>query len=155
MISRADLVGEASCTCREARSNPSSWARGSSTWASRRNFRSPPATGLSTAFQRLGIVTGRLKTGTPPRVRASSVDFGALEEQPGDEDPLPFSHRTDRERFPLLPQISCHVATTNPAVIFTAAIGVLLLLGRRRRRRKEADDPADDAADDTAEGSGS
>ncbi len=39
-------------------------------------------------------------------------------------------------------------------VIFTAAIGVLLLLGRRRRR-KEADDPADDAADDRAEGSGS
>jgi tRNA uridine 5-carboxymethylaminomethyl modification enzyme len=72
-----------------------------------------PATGLSTAFERLGIVTGRLKTGTPPRLRATSVDFAELAEQPGDAEPLPFSHRTDRSRFPLLRQVSCHITHTN------------------------------------------
>lgn len=82
-----------------------------------------PATGLSQAFRRLGLETGRLKTGTPPRLRRAGIDFGALDEQPGDAHPTPFSRRTDPARFPRLPQVSCHVAFTNPATHAALAAG--------------------------------
>ena len=77
-------------------------------------FGERPATGLSEAFRLMGIKTGRLKTGTPPRLRRASIDFSATSEQPGDPDPAPFSHRTDPDRFPVLPQVSCYVTFTNP-----------------------------------------
>lgn len=82
-----------------------------------------PATGLSEAFRRLGLETGRLKTGTPPRLRRAGIDFSALDEQPGDAQPAPFSRRTDPARFPRLPQVSCHVAFTNPATHEVLAAG--------------------------------
>ncbi len=69
--------------------------------------------GLSREMERLGIVLGRLKTGTPPRLAEDGIDWDHLEEQPGDERPVPFSASTDRARFPVLPQISCHVTWTN------------------------------------------
>ena len=86
-------------------------------------FGEQPATGLSDAFRRLGLETGRLKTGTPPRLRRASIDFGGLDEQPGDAAPQPFSRRTDPERFPRLPQVSCHVTFTNPATHELLAAG--------------------------------
>jgi tRNA uridine 5-carboxymethylaminomethyl modification enzyme len=49
------------------------------------------ATGLSGCLARLGLELGRLKTGTPPRLRKQSIDFAAFEAQPGDEAPMPFS----------------------------------------------------------------
>ena len=58
-----------------------------------------PASGLSEAFRLLGLKTGRLKTGTPPRLRRDSIDFSVTGEQPGDADPAPFSGRTDRRTF--------------------------------------------------------
>jgi len=70
-------------------------------------------TALSRDLVALGLVTGRLKTGTPPRLSAASIDWERLEEQGGDADPLPFSLRTDRGAFPALRQIACHVAFTN------------------------------------------
>ena len=72
-----------------------------------------PALGLSRTFARLGLPLARLKTGTPPRLDGRTIDYGSLEEQPGDEDPEPFSSLTDA-----LPnrQISCHVTRTTPAV---------------------------------------
>ena len=82
-----------------------------------------PATGLSQAFQRLGIETGRLKTGTPPRLLRSSIDFAVLDEQPGDDLPVPFSRRTDPACFPCLPQVSCHITFTNPATHELLATG--------------------------------
>ena len=82
-----------------------------------------PATGLSQAFRRLGIETGRLKTGTPPRLQRASIDFAVLEEQPGDERPVPFSRRTDPARFPRLPQVSCHITFTNRATHELLATG--------------------------------
>ena len=82
-----------------------------------------PATGLSQAFRRLGIETGRLKTGTPPRLLRSSIDFGVLDEQPGDDRPVPFSRRTDPARFPRLPQVSCHITFTSPATHQLLATG--------------------------------
>ena len=82
-----------------------------------------PATGLSQAFRRLGIKTGRLKTGTPPRLHRAGIDFDVLDEQPGDERPVPFSRRTDPARFPRLPQVSCHITFTNRATHELLATG--------------------------------
>jgi tRNA uridine 5-carboxymethylaminomethyl modification enzyme len=70
------------------------------------------AVGLAAAFARLGIRTGRLKTGTPPRLDGRTIDYDRLEPQPGDDPPIPFSFMTDRiERE----QILCHVTRTNEA----------------------------------------
>ncbi len=71
--------------------------------------------GLSGDVERLALRLGRLKTGTPPRLAAASVDFAQLDAQPGDVRPEPFSFRTDRARFPVLPQIACHITYTNEA----------------------------------------
>jgi tRNA uridine 5-carboxymethylaminomethyl modification enzyme len=68
------------------------------------------STGLSQCLKRLGLSLGRLKTGTPPRLKASSVDFSRLEEQWGDKEPNPFSFFT--EKIPL-PQVPCHISFTN------------------------------------------
>ncbi len=68
---------------------------------------------LSEDLVRLGVKLGRLKTGTPPRLAHESIRFEQLEAQPGDASPEPFSERTDRARFPALPQVSCHITYTN------------------------------------------
>ena len=65
---------------------------------------------LSESFLSLGFEIGRLKTGTPPRVNAQTVDFSQMEIQPGDEDPLPFSFLTERITQPQLP---CYLTYTN------------------------------------------
>ncbi|MBB6430990.1 tRNA uridine-5-carboxymethylaminomethyl modification enzyme MnmG/GidA [Algisphaera agarilytica] len=52
------------------------------------------AVGISGALTKLGLDLGRLKTGTPPRLAAESIDFSGLEVQPGDEHPTPFSEMT-------------------------------------------------------------
>ncbi len=71
------------------------------------------ASGLDADFTRLGLLHGRLKTGTPPRLVADSIRWDELDEQAGDADPVPFSWRTDRARFPLLEQRPCHVTWTH------------------------------------------
>lgn len=58
---------------------------------------------LAEALRSLGFDMGRMKTGTPPRLRASSIDFSALERQDSDPDPEPFSHRTQKLREERLP----------------------------------------------------
>jgi tRNA uridine 5-carboxymethylaminomethyl modification enzyme len=65
----------------------------------------------SDALSRLGFELGRLKTGTPPRVNAETIDFAAMEAQPGDPDPTPFSYSTDRITQDQLP---CHIVYTTP-----------------------------------------
>jgi len=72
-----------------------------------------PSNSLSSALARLGLRLGRFKTGTPPRLARGSVDLGRFEEQPGDEEPTFFSELTHTVR---LPQLSCHLAYTNPRV---------------------------------------
>jgi tRNA uridine 5-carboxymethylaminomethyl modification enzyme len=67
------------------------------------------AYGLSAFLERLGFERGRLKTGTPPRVDAASVDWALTTLQPGDDPPIPFS-RSTRE-LPL-PQVPCHITYT-------------------------------------------
>ncbi len=69
------------------------------------------AVGLTAALERVGFETGRLKTGTCPRLDARTIDYSGLEEQPGDPDPQGFSF--DGEP-PGLPQLSCHLTYTNP-----------------------------------------
>jgi len=59
--------------------------------------------GLADSLKRLGFEMGRLKTGTPPRLRASSIDFSILERQDSDPDPRPFSFTTKRLRAERLP----------------------------------------------------
>src|SRR5216110_2998581 len=69
-------------------------------------FGEPSAETLSDSLAALGLKLGRLKTGTPPRVDKTTVDFDRLEEAPGDETPRPFSILTDT--LPL-PQVLCHL----------------------------------------------
>jgi tRNA uridine 5-carboxymethylaminomethyl modification enzyme len=68
------------------------------------------AEGLSGDLTRLGFTLRRLKTGTPPRLRRDSIDFARLQAQPGDEEPRPFSFRT--EVF-APEQVLCHLTYTN------------------------------------------
>ncbi len=69
--------------------------------------------GISGALVRLGFRSDRFKTGTPPRLNARTIDFSATEEQPGDDDPQPFSFLT--ESLPD-PQVPCYITYTTPAV---------------------------------------
>lgn len=70
----------------------------------------PPSTGLSAGLERLGLRLGRLKTGTPPRLHARSIDYTLTEEQPGEDD-VRFSY--DDSEVPRLPQVSCFITYTN------------------------------------------
>ncbi len=65
---------------------------------------------LSESFLSLGFEIGRLKTGTPPRVNAQTVNFDAMEIQPGDQHPLPFSFSTEKITQRQMP---CHLTYTN------------------------------------------
>jgi tRNA uridine 5-carboxymethylaminomethyl modification enzyme len=71
-----------------------------------------PALGLSASFERAGFTLGRLKTGTPPRLDGTTIDWSAVEMQPGDDPPEPFSVMTDRITTP---QIQCGITRTTPA----------------------------------------
>ena len=71
-----------------------------------------PAMGLSASFERAGFALGRLKTGTPPRLDGTTIDWSAVEMQPGDDPPEPFSMLTDRITTP---QIQCGITRTTPA----------------------------------------
>jgi tRNA uridine 5-carboxymethylaminomethyl modification enzyme len=73
------------------------------------------SSGISRDLEALGLLLGRLKTGTPPRLARDSIDWATLEEQLGDARPLPFSSRTERAHFPVLPQVSCHLTHTHAA----------------------------------------
>jgi tRNA uridine 5-carboxymethylaminomethyl modification enzyme len=71
-----------------------------------------PAMGLSASFERAGFTLGRLKTGTPPRLDGTTIDWSAVEMQPGDDPPEPFSVMTGRITTP---QIQCGITRTTPA----------------------------------------
>ena len=66
--------------------------------------------GLSESLVHLGFKVGRLKTGTCPRLDARTIDFARLTEQPGDEDPVPFSFSNSSI---VQRQVPCHITYTN------------------------------------------
>jgi len=74
-------------------------------------FGEAPATGLSHRLERARLALGRLKTGTPPRLDGTTIDWAALEMQPGDDPPEPFSALTDRIANR---QIQCGITRTTP-----------------------------------------
>jgi tRNA uridine 5-carboxymethylaminomethyl modification enzyme len=83
--------------------------RGLHSWSGAREG-SSPARELAEWLRNSGLEMGRLKTGTPARLKRSSLDFSALTEQPGDPQPEAFSFRTEKiERH----QIPCHMTWTN------------------------------------------
>jgi tRNA uridine 5-carboxymethylaminomethyl modification enzyme len=71
------------------------------------------SSGISGALQRLGFRVERFKTGTPPRLDAKTIDYRGLQEQPGDDPPVPFSFMNTSI---VQEQISCWITYTNAAV---------------------------------------
>lgn len=69
----------------------------------------PPSLGFSEQLASAGLKLGRLKTGTPARLDGRTIAWGRLEEQKGDEQPMPFSFLTDRI---ITPQVSCFITQT-------------------------------------------
>ncbi len=69
-----------------------------------------PANKLSESLMGIGFELGRLKTGTPPRILNSSINWEILDKQPGDATPTPFSYMTDEVK---VQQINCHITFTN------------------------------------------
>lgn len=72
------------------------------------------STGITSDLESYGFVSGRMKTGTPPRVDGRSLDYSVMEEQPGDEMPAKFSFL--EEIKPLEDQTSCYITYTNSNV---------------------------------------
>jgi tRNA uridine 5-carboxymethylaminomethyl modification enzyme len=72
------------------------------------------ATGITEQLVSLGFESGRMKTGTPPRVDGRSLDYSKMIEQPGDENPQKFSYLNSSP--PLNNQLSCHMTYTSAEV---------------------------------------
>ncbi len=72
------------------------------------------STGITEQLVDLGFQSGRMKTGTPPRIDGRSLDYSKMEEQQGDEKPSKFSY--SKETSPLTTQRSCYITYTNDEV---------------------------------------
>ncbi|EDW01411.1 protein MTO1 homolog, mitochondrial [Drosophila grimshawi] len=75
-----------------------------------------PAKALGEALNRLNFRMGRLKTGTPPRIARSSIDFTQLEKHAADDPPVPFSFLNDEVWLPASEQMPCYLTYTTPRV---------------------------------------
>lgn len=72
---------------------------------------------LAESLREMGFEMGRMKTGTPPRLRASSIDFSMLERQDSDPDPAPFSFATEKLRDDRLPSYFGHTTPETHSLI--------------------------------------
>ena len=68
-----------------------------------------PSIALADSIRKLGLTIGRLKTGTPARLDGTTINWGILTPQPGDNPPVPFSYLTDKVT---VPQITCYITHT-------------------------------------------
>ncbi|CAL1535465.1 unnamed protein product [Lymnaea stagnalis] len=75
-----------------------------------------PAIGLAKTIEKAGFTMGRLKTGTPPRLDKSSIDFSKTEEKKGDDLPVPFSFMNESVWIKPEDQLSCHMTKTTEEV---------------------------------------
>ncbi|XP_044753242.1 protein MTO1 homolog, mitochondrial [Coccinella septempunctata] len=75
-----------------------------------------PAIGLAKTLSSLGLRMGRLKTGTPPRLKADTIDYNICEVQEGDDPPLPFSFMNEEVWIKAKDQLNCHITYTTPAL---------------------------------------
>ena len=73
----------------------------------------PASAGLSASLEREGIRLMRFKTGTPARVKRSSIDFSNLELQEGEKIITPYSALTDEHYFDNVEQVPCHIVYTS------------------------------------------
>jgi tRNA uridine 5-carboxymethylaminomethyl modification enzyme len=80
-------------------------------------FGEPPSKGITQNLENLGFVSGRLKTGTPPRIDRASIDFSKTEEQQSDNPPQPFSYSTDRITNRLIPMYLTHTNQSTHEVL--------------------------------------
>jgi tRNA uridine 5-carboxymethylaminomethyl modification enzyme len=80
-------------------------------------FGEPSSTGLSDHLVSLGFSTGRLKTGTPPRLKRSSIDFGSTSTQHGDRPPSPFSFQNSRIGNEQIPMYLTHTNEETHALL--------------------------------------
>lgn len=76
-----------------------------------------PAIGLASSLADIGFRMARLKTGTPPRIKKSTIDFRNLNVQRGDSPPQPFSFMNDRVWIDADQQLDCHLTYTNPDAV--------------------------------------
>ena len=84
---------------------------GQNTYEAGRAWELPSST-LSNQLKELGLSVGRLKTGTPARLDAKSIDFSAMQRHDGDANPQPFSFRTNKDKFNPI-QKPCFITYTN------------------------------------------
>ena len=73
--------------------------------------------GLPAHLKALGFELGRMKTGTPPRLKKSSIDFNAFIKQGGEEDPIPFSFFTEKIFMPQLPSFIGHTSKQSHQIV--------------------------------------
>jgi tRNA uridine 5-carboxymethylaminomethyl modification enzyme len=76
-----------------------------------------PATGLTESLMKFGFESGRLKTGTPPRVHLDSIDLSAVETHPGDDPPLPFSFQTEQIANTQIPMYLTYTSQKTHAIL--------------------------------------
>ncbi len=82
-------------------------------------YNEPPSDGLTERLEAMGFVSGRLKTGTPPRIHRDSIDFRKVEEQLSDPDPRPFSFQTASVSNRLIPMYLTSTTAETHAVLRT------------------------------------
>lgn len=75
-----------------------------------------PAIGLANSLDRLGFKLSRLKTGTPPRIKADTINYEILEKHYGDDPPVPFSFMNSRVWLNAEDQLPCHMTHTTQSV---------------------------------------
>ncbi len=80
-------------------------------------FDENPSLGITESLENIGFKSGRLKTGTPPRVDLRSIDLARTEEQPGEEDPTPFSFSTEKIINAMVPMYLTHTNERTHAIL--------------------------------------